>query len=42
MDGKARITLVALVVRDTTPALKIIIESGSGYAIDLTPTRVCP
>jgi len=25
---------------DTTPALKIIVESGSGHAIDLKPSRV--
>lgn len=27
---------------DTVPALKIIIESGSGHAIDLKPSRVYP
>ncbi|MGA2764569.1 MAG: VOC family protein [Spirochaetia bacterium] len=27
---------------DTVPALKIIVESGSGHAIDLKPSRVFP
>jgi hypothetical protein len=27
---------------DTEPMLKFILESGSGHAIDLTPSRVYP